>query len=977
MLKRTLTILSVFVFFVGISYSQLKPEKAIKVDPNFVPEVNISTSSPVNSYRPASEQLIFTNYDYAGNNSIPNMLYMYDFTADGKKDVVATAMQRFGTTRNVRLIVGNLEDGFTDFTVSHAVGAGWGTLQVGEEGPWNNQAVVFYHQGGNTWFSTTDMTTLTPTVPTANTITGNFPSFVYKNATGEVYLTNTNGELFKSTDQTNFTTTGVFFDPTGYNITDNNSEYILKSSPNGQYLVHVGAWAVSGNGGPGGADPDSADFVGYNYSTDGGNTWSFELIGRDGITAVFNRSGYYPIFENFGQLNFAVDNNGVVHVGMNGYAFHITPTDTGFAFPALYWNSRDKKWLAVSDPVVEIDIDTNPSQPVANRNGNGIGNAYVVPSISPDGSKIVMLWQGPEYSGGQGISAINQWTPTGASPLPIIYTDLLYSYSVDGGVTWSAPALVPNASSQLVAECYPSPNNYLEIVSAEADSMVVNFLYMIDAIPGGSIFSTPQNEPSDNCSWNYERFSIPLPAVTTVDVTFAVDMGVQAFKGLFNPATDLVKLAGNFNGWNNGADVMTDTDGDTVYTITKQFNPGENLEFKFIKGVDGWENIPNRTYTVPSSNSTYSAWFDNDSNYVLLTPVNFTFKCNMEFEIFSGRFNPATDTLSVRGSFNGWSNTWVMAPGGDPNVYEVTNSYNTFAGEVLNYKFAYITGSGTNWESGSDRQYTVTAANITSGSALIERTFNDLTLANVTNQPCTIKFTVNMTGAISAINLQPLAPVTDVRLCGANPPLKWPAGGWPNEDSVLTIKMYDDGTNGDLVAGDNIWSRDVTFPQYSPLDVEYKYGANWGLPTNQGGNDNENGVGANHWIHLLPNMLSATVENVFGTMATQANPHPLVNVVLGIANELPGIPETYDLAQNFPNPFNPSTSIRFSIPEAGLVTLKVYNTLGEEVATVLNEFKNAGNYEVSFDASKLTSGVYIYKITSGNFTATKKMMLMK
>jgi len=68
---------------------------------------------------------------------------------------------------------------------------------------------------------------------------------------------------------------------------------------------------------------------------DGGTTWTFELMGRDGLTPVFNRTGYLPIFENFGQANFAVDNNGVVHVGMNGYAFRITATDTSFGFPAL------------------------------------------------------------------------------------------------------------------------------------------------------------------------------------------------------------------------------------------------------------------------------------------------------------------------------------------------------------------------------------------------------------------------------------------------------------------------------------------------------------------------------------------------------------------------------------------------------------------------------------------------------------------
>ncbi len=465
-----------------------------------------------------------------------------------------------------------------------------------------------------------------------------------------------------------------------------------------------------------------------------------------------------------------------------------------------------------------------------------------------------------------------------------------------------------------------------------------------------------------------------VSAAPTVDVTFNVDMGVQAYKGLFNPATDAVKIAGNFNGWNNGADVMTDANLDTIYTITKSFNVGDTLSFKFIKGTDGWENDPNRQYVVPSVNSTYAAWFNNDSSYQILTPINMTFACNMEFEIVSGRFNPATDTLSARGSFNGWSSDWKMTPStGDPNVYEVTKTVNTFAGETFNYKYAYITGLGTNWENDPNKTYTVTGSDITGGFAYTLRTFNNLTLDNVTNFPCTIKFTVNMAGAISSINLQPLAPVTDVRLCGANPPLRWPAGGWPNADSALTIRCYDNGTNGDLVAGDNIWSRDVTFPKYSPLNIQYKYGANWGLPTNQGGNDNENGVSQDHFINLLPAMMSATVQNVFGTMGT----HTLVNVVLDVASELPGIPVVYDLAQNFPNPFNPSTSVQFSIPEAGMVSIKVFNLLGEEVATLLNEFKNAGNYNVNFNAANLTSGVYIYKINAGNFSMSKKMMLMK
>ena len=86
---------------------------------------------------------------------------------------------------------------------------------------------------------------------------------------------------------------------------------------------------------------------------------------------------------------------------------------------------------------------------------------------------------------------------------------------------------------------------------------------------------------------------------------------------------------------------------------------------------------------------------------------------------------------------------------------------------------------------------------------------------------------------------------------------------------------------------------------------------------------------------------------------------------------------SFKLNQNYPNPFNPSTTISFSIPNEEFVSLKVFNSLGEEVAKLVNETKPAGNYSVSFNASSLTSGVYFYKISEGNFIQTKKMILMK
>ncbi len=103
-----------------------------------------------------------------------------------------------------------------------------------------------------------------------------------------------------------------------------------------------------------------------------------------------------------------------------------------------------------------------------------------------------------------------------------------------------------------------------------------------------------------------------------------------------------------------------------------------------------------------------------------------------------------------------------------------------------------------------------------------------------------------------------------------------------------------------------------------------------------------------------------------------------VDVVLGVAERTgTGLPSAYELSQNYPNPFNPSTTIRYAIPRGGLTTLKVYNLLGQEVATLVNEVQEAGTYAMRFNASSYPSGVYFFRIQSGSFSAVKKMILMK
>ena len=90
-----------------------------------------------------------------------------------------------------------------------------------------------------------------------------------------------------------------------------------------------------------------------------------------------------------------------------------------------------------------------------------------------------------------------------------------------------------------------------------------------------------------------------------------------------------------------------------------------------------------------------------------------------------------------------------------------------------------------------------------------------------------------------------------------------------------------------------------------------------------------------------------------------------------------GIPTDFNLSQNYPNPFNPSTTINYQIPELSFVTLKVFDVLGREIITLVNEEKPIGTHAIEFNATSLPSGIYFYQLLTPNFTETKKMILLR
>jgi hypothetical protein len=120
------------------------------------------------------------------------------------------------------------------------------------------------------------------------------------------------------------------------------------------------------------------------------------------------------------------------------------------------------------------------------------------------------------------------------------------------------------------------------------------------------------------------------------------------------------------------------------------------------------------------------------------------------------------------------------------------------------------------------------------------------------------------------------------------------------------------------------------------------------------------------------------VDITTGTVqTTRPNTCFVTQLINGEKNVNNNIPEKFSLSQNYPNPFNPVTKIKYTVPKNSFVTLKVFDIIGREIRTLVNEEKSPGEYIIDFDASNLPSGVYFYKIFSDKFSDVKRMILVK
>lgn len=450
------------------------------------------------------------------------------------------------------------------------------------------------------------------------------------------------------------------------------------------------------------------------------------------------------------------------------------------------------------------------------------------------------------------------------------------------------------------------------------------------------------------------------------------------------------------------------------------------LGYKFIIN-DDWNRAdgPNRFVPLPVGLRDTTVFFSFFNNiHPILAPNNDTvivhYIVSMKHATNSGGFKSG-DTVNINTGYFGTSKD--LGATGKPIsqiagfLYALDDTVVTTRGKLLDYQYYHVYNgastrenyynfayAGVQQSEAEKRQVMVPA----SGELTVYDTASSITTAN--RQPdfpnatplvrnVTVRWELNLKPAIYQVkyghvllaDIQGNDTVFATQADSIIPRGVWmngPAlGGWTGWNLPLRQsayqKMYDDGTHGDLVAGDTIYT--LTY-NYGPDSTRvanlaqhgqvYKFGIRGG--DNEGG---QGGFGNNHQVNLDDANATLTVHTQWGSI------NPLFYNKWDYDNEKPGnltevnggqgIALVYKLDQNYPNPFNPSTQIAYQIGKQSVVTLKIFNILGQEVKTLVDGPMAAGQHVVSFDGTRLASGVYFYKLVAGSFVSTKKMMLLK
>ncbi|MEQ9092204.1 MAG: T9SS type A sorting domain-containing protein [Balneola sp.] len=550
-------------------------------------------------------------------------------------------------------------------------------------------------------------------------------------------------------------------------------------------------------------------------------------------------------------------------------------------------------------------------------------------------------------------------------------------------------------------------------------------------------FTLDFDQASDSVApmnWYETRMAPFTSEEDSVSLFFRVNVGAQAQDGSFDPETFKVGVRGNgaffTNDWGTGDFLEKGGQtGDNLFyegVVRAQKDSAAaidgSIEYKFVlEAADGtvtWESTDNRPINIPAQDSTVHWVFFNNTPPTDAVIVNTTLSFEVNVGILEGLdlFNSSIDTVAVRGTFNSWGEA-RMNFNQVLGTYEANNlPYTKAEGTEEKYKYYIkwdarrdsaesefflegIQSANTGWEEpgvtgGADRTFTIeNKANQDKLSEFYNGVEPEalLTANNVETGAISVTFSIDMSPALQ--HTTPFVPASDSVFLFVDTPffaltngITVPGDTGENfittSDSERERLQFTDG-DGDMVYELTL---DLVLPTLNHIGFRIAYGeptsADGSLVVNGGGFD----AGRRHYQYISPQVdaqgnVTWASSFAFPELTWKASDLPFEQppsyTTVGIEDDLANV-ETFRLNQNYPNPFNPSTTISFNLPNAADVTLSVYNVLGQRVATLLNNRKyTSGSHTLSFDASNLASGIYIYRIQAGSYTSQKRMTLIK
>ena len=347
--------------------------------------------------------------------------------------------------------------------------------------------------------------------------------------------------------------------------TTSGSEVDMFKSPDEENIVYAGT--VTGDGEIyNGVPEDHADNVWCVYSTDQGETWNGESIGFDGdINSVtgYHTANFAPVFENFGQVDGAVGNNGIIHIVANGYGpVFDSPSGgniIGYSFPVLYWNSSSRQWISISD----ISIDTIQSV-IDYYPGNDLGQSYPGISVSVDGQTLIVTWTGPQLNSSGHIDTLNG--------NGYYWTDIYFAYSLNGGDNWTYGGALSDKTD--VSESFAHPSQHIRV--DENNHLIADIVYLADLSPG--VFGLGEGNETNNpiMYLTYDLGAISLAESVNPEIkSFEL---FQNYPNPFNPVTSIRYAVGSRQ---YVSIKVYDVLGNEVATLVNEEKPGGSYKVKF------------------------------------------------------------------------------------------------------------------------------------------------------------------------------------------------------------------------------------------------------------------------------------------------------------------------------------------------------------------------------------------------------------